>query len=158
MATYTQNYNLKKPGTSDNVNISDLNGNMDILDAIIYALPQIDDLYYKNGDTYSVSKSTQFAGICTGTTIAVSVPVPKSLENINSVTVSECKGIIYADGGRVDSHTSSSYNWLTNYTVTGEKCGEYFVKISLKTSDSFTNVTQYRPLTASLTLTLSFAT
>lgn len=32
MATYTTNYNLKKPADSDFINISDLNGNADIID------------------------------------------------------------------------------------------------------------------------------
>ena len=32
MATYTTNYNLKKPADSDFVNIADLNGNADIID------------------------------------------------------------------------------------------------------------------------------
>lgn len=34
MATYTPNYNLKKPATTDVVNIADINGNMDIIDTI----------------------------------------------------------------------------------------------------------------------------
>lgn len=33
MATYTPNYNFKKPDRTDTVNISDLNGNMDALDS-----------------------------------------------------------------------------------------------------------------------------
>lgn len=32
MATFTPNFNLKKPATSDLVNVADLNGNMDTLD------------------------------------------------------------------------------------------------------------------------------
>ena len=32
MATYTTNYNLKKPSASDTVDIADINGNMDIID------------------------------------------------------------------------------------------------------------------------------
>lgn len=32
MATYTTNYNLKKPADSDFINIADLNGNADIID------------------------------------------------------------------------------------------------------------------------------
>lgn len=32
---YTTNLNLKKPGTSDNVSIGDLNDNMDLIDAAI---------------------------------------------------------------------------------------------------------------------------
>ena len=35
MATYTENYNLKKPSTTDPVNIDDLNGNADIIDAAL---------------------------------------------------------------------------------------------------------------------------
>lgn len=37
MATYTTNLNLKKPDTTDNVSIADINGNMDIIDAQIKA-------------------------------------------------------------------------------------------------------------------------
>ena len=35
MATYTSNYNLKKPASSDTVDIADINGNMDIIDTAI---------------------------------------------------------------------------------------------------------------------------
>lgn len=38
MATYTTHYNLTKPSTTDKVNISDLNGNADIIDNAIYAV------------------------------------------------------------------------------------------------------------------------
>ena len=33
MATYTTNYNLKKPAATDNISIDDLNGNFDKLDS-----------------------------------------------------------------------------------------------------------------------------
>lgn len=32
MASYTSNYNLKKPAGTENININDINGNMDIID------------------------------------------------------------------------------------------------------------------------------
>lgn len=35
MATYTENLNLKKPATGDQVLIGDINGNMDILDSAV---------------------------------------------------------------------------------------------------------------------------
>lgn len=35
MATYTPNYNLKKPDANDNYNVQDQNGNMDIIDAAL---------------------------------------------------------------------------------------------------------------------------
>jgi len=41
MATYTTNYNLKKPSASDTVDISDINGNMDVIDTQLKAIPRI---------------------------------------------------------------------------------------------------------------------
>lgn len=35
MATYTPNFNLKKPASSDLVSIADINGNMDIIDTAL---------------------------------------------------------------------------------------------------------------------------
>lgn len=41
MATYTTNYNLKKPADSDFINIADLNGNADIIDEELKKRPVI---------------------------------------------------------------------------------------------------------------------
>lgn len=41
MATYTTNYNLKKPADSDFINISDLNGNADIIDEELKKRPVV---------------------------------------------------------------------------------------------------------------------
>lgn len=38
MPTYTTNYNLKKPGASDNALISDINGNMDTIDSTLKSI------------------------------------------------------------------------------------------------------------------------
>lgn len=38
MASYTPNYNLKKPADSDSYDISDANGNMDIIDGALNTL------------------------------------------------------------------------------------------------------------------------
>ena len=37
MASYTSNYNLKKPAGTENININDINGNMDIIDTALKA-------------------------------------------------------------------------------------------------------------------------
>ena len=42
MATYTTNYNLKKPADSDFINIADLNGNADIIDEELKKRPVVD--------------------------------------------------------------------------------------------------------------------
>ena len=41
MATYTTNYNLKKPADSDIINIADLNGNADIIDEELKKRPVV---------------------------------------------------------------------------------------------------------------------
>lgn len=41
MATYTTNYNLKKPADSDFINIADLNGNADIIDGELKKRPVV---------------------------------------------------------------------------------------------------------------------
>ena len=41
MATYTTNYNLKKPADSDSINIADLNGNADIIDEELKKRPVV---------------------------------------------------------------------------------------------------------------------
>ena len=42
MATYTTNYNLKKPASSDSVSIADINDNMDAIDTQMKALADAD--------------------------------------------------------------------------------------------------------------------
>lgn len=59
MATYTTNYNLKKPADSDFINIADLNGNADIIDEELKKRPVVgedgklpDSLLPDLADTY----------------------------------------------------------------------------------------------------------
>ena len=59
MATYTTNYNLKKPADSDFINIADLNGNADIIDEELKKRPVVgsdgklpDNLLPDLADTY----------------------------------------------------------------------------------------------------------
>lgn len=59
MATYTTNYNLKKPADSDFINIADLNGNADIIDEELKKRPVVgedgklsDSLLPDLSDTY----------------------------------------------------------------------------------------------------------
>lgn len=71
MATTTTNYNLKKPATTDNVSIADINGNMDIIDAQIKA----------NADAIEGKQDPIVAG--TGISIASD---GKTINHSNSIT------------------------------------------------------------------------
>lgn len=68
MATYTTNYNLKKPADSDFINIADLNGNADIIDEELKKRPVVgsdgklpDSLLPDLGDTYEEKGAAEAA-------------------------------------------------------------------------------------------------
>lgn len=55
MATYTPNYNLKKPASTDKVNIADFNGNADTLDT---KLKEVSNVANTANSTASTASST----------------------------------------------------------------------------------------------------
>lgn len=68
MATYTTNYNLKKPADSDFINIADLNGNADIIDEELKKRPVVgedgklsDSLLPDLADTYEEKGAAKVA-------------------------------------------------------------------------------------------------
>lgn len=68
MATYTTNYNLKKPADSDFINIADLNGNADIIDEELKKRPVVgedgklsDSLLPDLSDTYEEKGAAETA-------------------------------------------------------------------------------------------------
>lgn len=68
MATYTTNYNLKKPADSDFINIADLNGNADIIDKELKKRPVVgedgklsDSLLPDLADTYEEKGTAEAA-------------------------------------------------------------------------------------------------
>lgn len=68
MATYTTNYNLKKPADSDFINIADLNGNADIIDEELKKRPVVgedgklsDSLLPDLADTYEEKGAAEAA-------------------------------------------------------------------------------------------------
>jgi hypothetical protein len=101
MATYTEYYNLKKPGTDDLVLIGDLNGNFDIIDGAIHSTTgmiddnvetsetsahayAVDDYFLYNNVLYRVT-----AAIAVGDTIApgtncVATTVTDELANVDN--------------------------------------------------------------------------
>lgn len=59
MATYTPNYNLKKPADSDSYDIADANGNMDIIDGALNTLNnQIVTQTVANPVTFNTTSTT----------------------------------------------------------------------------------------------------
>lgn len=94
MASYTPNYNLKKPADSDSYDIADHNGNMDKIDAVLYTL-----------NSKSLNKTT-----VTGTT--------SSNGNINISMGAEQYDIISVSyvGGIAIPYKANAYEWLVHVT------------------------------------------
>lgn len=69
MATYTTNFNLKKPDLSDPVDVGDINGNMDLIDT---AMKAILDKLYPIGAVYMSADSTNPSVFFGGTWEAIS--------------------------------------------------------------------------------------
>lgn len=63
MATYTENYDLKKPGKDDFYNIDDFNGNMDIIDN---ALAETSEINEKIGNPEDAETDTVFGKLNKG--------------------------------------------------------------------------------------------
>lgn len=83
MASYTTNYNLKKPAQSDNVNIGDFNDNADIIDATLYS--KVDKVTGKGLSTndFTTDEKNKLAGIAAG---ATAVTLPIAATNISETT------------------------------------------------------------------------
>lgn len=103
------------------------------------------NLYYKNGDIYNIIYKDirpQLAGALTGSKkqIIFSIVVPKSLQNISSVTVNSLKlNIRAADGGYLgaSSYTEGGTDFLNGYSVTAEVAAENVVGIWIVSDTAF---------------------
>ena len=120
-----------------------------------------DDLYYKNGDTFTVSNGT-FLGHITSAykAIRLSVTVPKMLDSITSVTVTTLTGQMRGAKGYLDSD-STDRNWKNLGTVTANIASPNMVRINIDTTNAISNVDLNTPIefySASNGLVLTFNT
>lgn len=105
-------------------------------------------LTYAAGDVQRFELQTPFSGAAfTATTAIFHVDLPKSMENISSVTVTAMIGRILSTTGVVDSSTNDT-NWATqeNYTVSADIITSHTLRVRVaKTSGSF-NYTASTPI------------
>lgn len=103
MATYTENYNLKKPATTDPVNINDLNGNADIIDAALAGKANSSDVD---------AKYTKPAGGIPATDLAADVQtsIGKADTAVQATEKGATNGVATLDGaGKVPAAQLPSY-------------------------------------------------
>ena len=121
----------------------------------------IDSLFYKNGDTYETGASARIPItaylVDSGKTIRVTIPVPKSLKKITSVTVTTMKGALLGDSGYINS-TNYNTDWLnqTGVTASAAIIDDRTVRIDLTSTSNYTNTSRvlvYSPYNGGLVLT-----
>lgn len=112
-------------------------------------------LTYAVNDTFSTHIPLN-GFITSGTKRAtVVLQVPKSLENISTVTITAMSGSIRGISGYVDSTTDAT-NLKTTYTCTASKESDNAILIVIDKSTAFTNATNNTPATVYATITLKF--
>lgn len=122
------------------------------------SVPSIANVFYSSGDTYSTSVAGVYGGIVTGSTQVVrfNVPLPRSMANIDTISVTSLTGAIRGISGYVDG-TGDSTDLLSAYTVSAEKVDNRVVRISVTKSSAFSNATNNTPIAVQIRIGLSFA-
>ena len=118
-----------------------------------------DDVYYKSGDTLTISNGIIMGHITSAyKALRFGLVVPKLLTNITTVTVSTMTGAMRGNLGYLDSN-SSDRSWTALGTVTANIASPNMVRINVDTTNAITNVDLNTPVefySASNGLVLSF--
>lgn len=105
-----------------------------------------DDLYYKNGDTLTVSNGILIGHITSAyKAIRLSLTVPKMLTNITSVTVNTMSGTMRGSLGYLDS-VSTDRSWTSLGTVTANIASPNMIRINVDTTNAIGNVDLNTPI------------
>lgn len=129
---------------------------------LVNAINEIyDDIYYKDNDTYEIHEDSSHnvydrfytSGLVTGVgkNLVFSIEVPKSLKNINSITVTELKmNVRNSNGNYVEYNTyvQGGKDWLTStYVHTIEKATDNIVTIAISKANGteMSNITNNTP-------------
>lgn len=128
----------------------------DFLDELVEK--EIEDNYYKSGNTYSTQYIVVSGMITTGATyIALPIYLPKRLDNITSITVNTLKMEARGIKGYLNSN-SGVYNFKadSNYSITAQKRAENLISINITKSSAFTNVDNNTPVVFTGEIGLTF--
>ena len=101
-----------------------------------------DLLYYKNGDSYSANSDSQtLNGLITGAskTIRFILTTPKSLKNINSITINNLTLTIRYNGSYVPSARTDFKNDNNTDSCTAEIIDEHTIAIIINGTNAWTN-------------------
>ena len=106
-----------------------------------------DDIYYKDGDTFTFD-TLVVNGLITGgaTNVQMSIPLPKRLTNISDATITNFTCRLRGIQGYLNSQSSAvNYATTSGYTIT-PTLRDNVITVSLVKSSAFTNATNNTPV------------
>jgi hypothetical protein len=127
---------------------------------ILTSKPNSGSLYYGAGETYSTSTDMMICGhVTSGTTvIQLGMWLPKSLEKISSISVTNLVGAIRGTSGYINNWGANT-NILTQSGITVDAVRTFpnGIRLHIGNTSEFTNVTNNTPVAFSGKITLSFS-
>ena len=127
---------------------------------ILTSKPGTGSLYYASGETYSIDVEMPISGYITNgvRNILLGLWLPKSLEKINSISVTTLVGSMRGNSGYINGWSGST-NILTQsgITVTATRTAPNGIRLSIVSSSDLSNATANTPVVLSGKITLSFS-
>ena len=118
-----------------------------------------ENMFYSSGDTLTHNSYVPYAGMITTSSkwVVFSVPLPKSMANISSVTVTSLVGSMRGVSGYLDGTTDETNLLSMGYTVSTTISDDRMLRILLSKTSAFTNATNNTPVTVYAKVGLSFS-
>ena len=134
MASYTPNYNLKKPAQDDFFDVDDFNGNSDIIDTALNNKLNTDFSNISGGGGGVVPITAGGAGATTASGALTNLGVDTALSNKADKDLSNVTGMIPITAGGTGANTASGA--LSNLGAFSSSGGTIEGNVKLKTSSS----------------------
>lgn len=119
-----------------------------ITNSALTTYASLDDIYYKDGNTFAFNTYANLSGFLTsgGKAIQVSVTTPKSLANISSITVDNLYTVVRGIAGYVNGSSYIDYANTTGYTVTAYKATDNMITIVIDATNAYSSGTNNTPI------------